>query len=361
MFGCASLPGTDPEALAVPLSYLHHHHLAPPELRAARAARALCRDGPAAARRATTRRARWRELPPLIKGYLRLGGFVGDGAVIDQQFNTTDVCIVVKTDRGDREILSPLRAPDATNAGVTCDADRRGRRARTAAADARIGSLSRPDRSRADAGAGASLLLRQEPGSRAACRAGYHRLCCRMLGIRLEMVGAASRSTRPDALRRQPYRPISTSRSSARRHRRLVHRQGGGRALAVVRQAGQAAAHGLHRPPPAARRRAIATRSSRRLDEGDNLIMFPEGTSSDGIHVLPFKSALFERRRVSPRRRAVVVQPVSVAYIRLDGIPLGRFYRPLFAWYGEMDLAPHLWTMLGLGRLDGRGRRFIRR
>jgi L-ornithine Nalpha-acyltransferase len=97
MFGCASLPGTDPGALAVPLSYLYHHHLAPPALRA----RALPeryvdmrRLEPAAIDPARTLAA----LPPLIKGYLRLGGFVGDGAVIDEQFNTTDVCIVVKTD-----------------------------------------------------------------------------------------------------------------------------------------------------------------------------------------------------------------------------------------------------------------------
>jgi putative hemolysin len=97
MVGCASLPGTDPVALALPLSYLHHHHLAPPELRP----RALDERyvpmqrlpyGEVDPARALA------ELPPLIKGYLRLGGFVGDGAVIDAQFNTTDVCIVVKTD-----------------------------------------------------------------------------------------------------------------------------------------------------------------------------------------------------------------------------------------------------------------------
>jgi len=97
MFGCASLPGIDTDALAVPLSYLYHHHLAPPALRP----RALLE------RYVDMRRldpvdfdpARsLAELPPLIKGYLRLGGFVGDGAVIDHQFNTTDVCVVVKTD-----------------------------------------------------------------------------------------------------------------------------------------------------------------------------------------------------------------------------------------------------------------------
>ena len=97
MFGCASLPGIDPDVLAAPLSYLYYHHLAPPAMRA----RALPerfvemrRLDSAALDPARMLAA----LPPLIKGYLRLGGFVGDGAVIDQQFNTTDVCIVVKTD-----------------------------------------------------------------------------------------------------------------------------------------------------------------------------------------------------------------------------------------------------------------------
>lgn len=97
MFGCASLPGTDADALALPLSYLHHHHLAPPPLRA----RALPHRYVEMERlaRGTYDVARaLAELPPLIKGYLRLGGFVGEGAVIDHQFNTTDVCILVQTD-----------------------------------------------------------------------------------------------------------------------------------------------------------------------------------------------------------------------------------------------------------------------
>jgi putative hemolysin len=97
MFGCASLPGTDPDALAVELSYLFYHHLAPPEIRP----RALpnryveMRRLPPEAidgRRALV------ELPPLIKGYLRLGGFIGDGAVVDREFNTIDVAVVVKTE-----------------------------------------------------------------------------------------------------------------------------------------------------------------------------------------------------------------------------------------------------------------------
>lgn len=97
MFGCASLPGTDPDALSAPLSYLYYHHLAPPALRA----RALPQRFVDMRRLDPARFDPMRTLaalPPLIKGYLRLGGFVGDGAVIDEQFNTTDVCIVVKTD-----------------------------------------------------------------------------------------------------------------------------------------------------------------------------------------------------------------------------------------------------------------------
>ena len=97
MFGCASLPGTDPDVLAMPLSYLHRYHLAPPGLRA----RALPHRYVEMSRLpdfAIDPVRALAGLPPLIKGYLRLGGFVGDGAVIDREFNTTDVCIVVKTD-----------------------------------------------------------------------------------------------------------------------------------------------------------------------------------------------------------------------------------------------------------------------
>lgn len=86
-----------------------------------------------------------------------------------------------------------------------------------------------------------------------------------------------------------------------------------------------------------------------RLDEADNLILFPEGTTGDGNRVLPFKSALFSVADYRGAHGPLMVQPVSIAYVRLDGMPLGRFYRPFFAWYGDMEFAPHLWTMLGLG------------
>jgi lyso-ornithine lipid O-acyltransferase len=98
---------------------------------------------------------------------------------------------------------------------------------------------------------------------------------------------------------------------------------------------------------------------ARRLEHGDNLILFPEGTSNDGNRVLPFRSALFsvaERGNVALKGpegadRPLTVQPVSLAYTRLNGFPIGHALRPCFAWYGDMGLASHLWRALGLGRV----------
>lgn len=98
MFGCASFPGADPAALAAPLSYLHHFHQAPADLRP-RALPERYVDMNLMPKEQIDARRVIGDLPPLIKGYLRLGGYIGDGAVVDHQFNTTDVCIVVKTDQ----------------------------------------------------------------------------------------------------------------------------------------------------------------------------------------------------------------------------------------------------------------------
>ena len=97
MFGCASFPGTDPSQHGLPLSYLYHHHLAPPEIRVRALASRYVKMDVLAPETYDPRKAMAR-VPPLIKGYLRLGGFVGDGAVIDPEFNTTDVFIIVKTE-----------------------------------------------------------------------------------------------------------------------------------------------------------------------------------------------------------------------------------------------------------------------
>ena len=89
-----------------------------------------------------------------------------------------------------------------------------------------------------------------------------------------------------------------------------------------------------------------------RLEGGDDLVLFPEGTSGDGVHVLPFKSALLSVAERWAGSAPLVIQPVSITYTKLDGLPLGRHLRPFFAWYGDMDLVPHLWQLAGLGHLD---------
>ncbi len=84
----------------------------------------------------------------------------------------------------------------------------------------------------------------------------------------------------------------------------------------------------------------------RRLEAGEQLILFAEGTSGDGLRVLPFKSAFFA---VAERRiggRPLTVQPLTIAYTRVHGLPITRAEMPLLAWYGNMQLAPHLWAML---------------
>jgi L-ornithine Nalpha-acyltransferase len=96
LFGVASFHGTDVARLAEPLSWLHHHHLAPPEMRVI--ARAPHRqDMNLVSADKLDRKSAMAATPALIKAYLRLGGFVGDGAFIDQAFNTTDVCLVMDT------------------------------------------------------------------------------------------------------------------------------------------------------------------------------------------------------------------------------------------------------------------------
>jgi len=96
MFGCASFPGTDPADVADYLAYLHHFHLAPKRCRPVALPERYCAMGLRPKDGIDPVRA-LAKLPPLVKGYLRLNGFVGDGAVIDHQFNTVDICMLVET------------------------------------------------------------------------------------------------------------------------------------------------------------------------------------------------------------------------------------------------------------------------
>src|SRR5215472_16762732 len=177
----------------------------------------------------------------------------------------------------------------------------------------------------------------------------YHRCCCRILGLRVRAVGSPT-ARRPVlfAANHVSYIDITvlgsvipgsfiakTEVADWPFFGWLAKLQ---RSVFVDRQA---------RNTPA-QRDAI----SERLAAGDALILFPEGTSGDGNRALPFKSALFAAAQRGEGIPEVVIQPVSLAYTRLDGIPIGRLYRPFFAWYGSVELASHLWSMVGLGTVE---------
>jgi putative hemolysin len=115
MIGCASLAGTDPDALKLPLSFLHHYARAPQSwLARARPERFV--DMNRMSKDAIDAKQALRSLPPLIRGYLRLGAGIGDGAVIDTQFGTTDVLIVLPVSAIDARYFAHFGAPEELHA-----------------------------------------------------------------------------------------------------------------------------------------------------------------------------------------------------------------------------------------------------
>jgi L-ornithine Nalpha-acyltransferase len=98
MFGCASFPEISKELIKKPLSYLHHYHLAPKEIRPIALSHRYINMDLLPKELISIKEAR-RLIPPLVKGYLRLGAYIGEGAVLDKQFGTTDIFIVLKTDQ----------------------------------------------------------------------------------------------------------------------------------------------------------------------------------------------------------------------------------------------------------------------
>lgn len=176
----------------------------------------------------------------------------------------------------------------------------------------------------------------------------YHRVCCRIIGLELEVEGAPS-TVRPTLFVSNHSSYLDVMVLGALVEGSFVAKTEVGtwplfgllaklqRSVFVDRRARNADRH----------RDGVRER----LEARDNLILFPEGTSSDGNRTLPFKTALFAVASMKVDGRAIRLQPVSVTATRLDGIPLGRALRPCYAWYGDMDLAPHLWEMVKLGRM----------
>jgi putative hemolysin len=120
MIGCASFAGADPAEHAMALSYLHHYHAAPAEWRC-RAHQHLYQPMNLMPKEAINAKAALKAIPPLIKGYLRLGAFVGDGAVVDRQFGTTDVLIVLPVENIDPRYFEHFGAPTETKSRIAAD------------------------------------------------------------------------------------------------------------------------------------------------------------------------------------------------------------------------------------------------
>jgi lyso-ornithine lipid O-acyltransferase len=174
----------------------------------------------------------------------------------------------------------------------------------------------------------------------------YHRLVCRILGIRVELSGKP-----PE---RGPLLIVSNHVSwldivvlSAVAPVSFIAKK------EVASWPFFSSLARLQRTVFVDRGRRHATASSRddmreRLRAGDILVLFPEGTSSDGRRVLPFKSSFFGAAEID----GVLVQPVSIAYRGHRNLPMNRRLMPSYAWYGDMDLAPHLLEALAAGPVE---------
>jgi 1-acyl-sn-glycerol-3-phosphate acyltransferase len=176
----------------------------------------------------------------------------------------------------------------------------------------------------------------------------YHRCCCHILGLRVRRLGRPT-AVRPVlfAANHVSYLDITIFGSLIAGSFIAKHEVAGWPLFGWLAKLQRSVFIDRQVRSTVEQRDSIAGR----LAAKEALILFPEGTSGDGNRVLPFKSALFsvaEHAATGP----VTVQPVSIAYTRVNGMPIGRRYRPLFAWYGEMAMAPHLWRVLGLGTIE---------
>jgi len=191
----------------------------------------------------------------------------------------------------------------------------------------------------------------------------YHRHVCRLIGVRLEIDGAVARE-RPVLLIANHTSWLDIPVLSAVAPVSFVAKKEVGTWPGVSTLARLQRTVFVDRE----RRSAVGDTAGEiidRLAAGDTIVLFAEGTSSDGNRVLPFRTSLFAAAKPSPATRPVsadiagvlaraVVQTVSIAYTRLHGVPLGRADRPLVGWYGDMDLPPHAWELLKAGPLDAR-------
>jgi 1-acyl-sn-glycerol-3-phosphate acyltransferase len=183
----------------------------------------------------------------------------------------------------------------------------------------------------------------------------YHRMVCRLIGVRITVIGVPAKGATLMAANHSGWLDIPIL-STIRPVSFIAKQEVAGWALfgqlAILQETI------FVRRGERAKVSEDRDKIRRRLMAGDALVMFPEGTSSDGNRVLAFKSALFGAAELplgensAHHIRHAPVQPVSIAYVGLHGMPMGRENRPFFAWYGDMELVPHLWEAFARGPID---------
>ncbi len=175
----------------------------------------------------------------------------------------------------------------------------------------------------------------------------YHSICCRLWGITVEIKGNLA-PDRPLLLvsNHTSYLDIPVLSTVAGLSFVAKSEVAGWPFFGLLAKLQRTVFVDRRRTSTAKQRDAIGER----LTEGSRLVLFAEGTSNDGNRVLPFKSALLSVAERSDSDTPLTLQPMSIAYTHLNGIPIGHALRPYYAWYGDMGLGGHLWTFAGLGR-----------
>jgi len=193
-----------------------------------------------------------------------------------------------------------------------------------------------------------SLLVLFEGPARQAFAGIYWRVVCQIIGLDVRMIGAVAHKTedgRPVVFVSNHSSWLDVAVLGSRLPAAFIAKEEVG-SWPVIRTIAR-----LGRTVFVRRSRASTVRERDdmhgRLAGGDNLILFPEGTTSDGSRVLPFRTAFLSiaEMPVTPGGLPPIVQPVSVVYDRLGGLPMGRASRPLFAWYGDMEIGSHFWRL----------------
>lgn len=182
----------------------------------------------------------------------------------------------------------------------------------------------------------------------------FHRLVCALLGVRIKVVGAPS-LRRPLLIVSNHVSWVDISVITALAPVAFVAKREVASwplfgLFAKLQRSVFVDRMRRHKTPE------VNTEIAQRLADGDPVVLFGEGTSSDGNRVLPFRSALIGSARDALAAAGdvehILIQPLSIAYVAFQGLPMGRQHRPIAAWYGTLDLFPHLRNIVRCGALD---------